>query len=138
MTYTLRTTWIIVFSIIAMLMSSYVSSAPSMVTKMLCFGQESMTHHCSSDMADCHSMTEMTSQHSHTSSDIALISNSDTCTDSSDMVHNCCSTVCFSVFYPMQLPQALSELSYSLALYQSFTIGDKVARTQTLLRPPSA
>ena len=40
--------------------------------------------------------------------------------------------------YPIQAVQAVDQLSFSLARFQSVTIGQKVARAQSFLRPPSA
>ncbi|MEZ9449707.1 hypothetical protein AB4184_19940 [Vibrio splendidus] len=129
MTNTFRKTWIIVFSIIAMLMSSYASSSSALMTEVMMMEMGSSKSACyhsdtsvNDSMAGCHVMSE----------------------DGSPMMGNhcssadCCASMCSASPYPIQAVQAVDQLSFSLARFQSVTIGQKVARAQSLLRPPSA
>ncbi|MFA0233140.1 hypothetical protein AB4491_29735, partial [Vibrio sp. 10N.261.45.A7] len=65
MTNTFRKTWIIVFSIIAMLMSSYASSSSAMMTEVMMMEMSSGKSACyhsdtsaNDSMAGCHVMSE--------------------------------------------------------------------------------
>ncbi|MFA0519893.1 hypothetical protein AB4501_23390, partial [Vibrio sp. 10N.222.55.E8] len=59
------------------------------------------------------------------------------CLGGSDSVHDCCVSVCSTTCYPIHAVQAIHPFSPSFACFQSITIGQKVSRTQSLLRPPS-
>ncbi|CAK2413352.1 conserved exported hypothetical protein [Vibrio crassostreae] len=177
MTNTLRTTWITVFSIIAMLVSSYASSSSALMADvMMAQGSpQSDCHHSESSNAvsDLSNMTtgcdisvaggehaahatmpHHTSQQGHTEMTVSddevttahsssISSHDDNmmgthCLGGSDSIHNCCISVCSTASYPIQAVQAVNQFSFSLARFQSVTIGQKVTRAQSLLRPPAA
>ncbi|WP_413112572.1 hypothetical protein [Thaumasiovibrio sp. DFM-14] len=159
MTHSLKTIWIAVFSIIAMLSSGYVSSSPAMSVKMMHHAMESTgssaivnpqhitveensgplyattpahsQHHTGSH---CEPQQEIT-QHQQTENDATTRLH---CGETESDIHSCCLSVCSSVFYPIQHTKPFTELAYSLALRQRQTIGDTIARVQNILRPPSA
>ncbi|NOH97408.1 hypothetical protein [Vibrio sp. 99-70-13A1] len=156
MTNTLRTIWITVFSIIAMLMSSYTSSSPVMMLDMTppqamasmmsdCHLPDSLDKHQTGISSlpqpkDHHSSMLAMSDHAHHDTDSQRSSKnkaSHHCQGTSDTVHNCCMSVCSSVSWPLNTSHIPFELSPSLAQYQPLVIGNKVSRIQTLLRPPS-
>ena len=154
MTNTLRTTWITVFSIIAMLMSSYASSSSAMMTEVMMLEMSSGKSACyhsdtsvNDSKAGCHVMSEeVHAEHSNMSAHdlMAQCDMSSMSEDGSQMMGNhcssadCCASVCSASPYPIQAVQAVDQLSFSLARFQSVTIGQKVARAQSFLRPPSA
>ncbi len=156
MTNTLRTTWITVFSIIAMLMSSYTSSSPVMMLDMMppqamasmmsdCHLPDSLDNHQTgtsfiSQPKDHHSSMLAMSDHAHHDVDSQSSRKNEAtqhCQGTSDTVHTCCMSVCSSVSWPLNTFHIPFELSPSLAQYQPLVIGHKVSRIQTLLRPPS-
>ncbi|MFS1489829.1 hypothetical protein BCT96_006015 [Vibrio splendidus] len=153
MTNTLRTTWITVFSIIAMLMSSYASSSSAMMADMMMemSSSKSACYHSDTSvndsMAGCHVMSEdVHTEHSNMSAH-ALMAQCDMSSmseDGSPMMGNhcssadCCASMCSASSYPIQAVQAVNQFSFSLARFQPITIGQKVARAQSLLRPPTA
>ncbi|OCH41781.1 hypothetical protein [Vibrio cyclitrophicus] len=151
MTNTFRKTWIIVFSIIAMLMSSYASSSPAMMTEVMMMEMSSSKSACyhsdtsvNDSMAGCH----VTSQDAHTEHSahdlMAQCDMSSMSEDGSQVMGNhcssadCCASVCSATSYPIQAVQAANPFVSSLARFQSVVIGQKVARAQSLLRPPTA
>ncbi|MDH5933752.1 hypothetical protein [Vibrio splendidus] len=154
MTNTFRKTWIIVFSIIAMLMSSYASSSSAMMTEVMMMeigSSKSACYHSDTSvndsMAGCHVMSEEVNAEDSNMSAHALMAQFDMSSmseDGSSMMGNhcssadCCASMCSASPYPIQAVQAVDQLSFSLARFQSVTIGQKVARAQSLLRPPSA
>jgi hypothetical protein len=154
MTNTFRKTWIIVFSIIAMLMSSYASSSSALMTEVMMMEMGSSKSACyhsdtsvNDSMAGCHVMSEEVHAEDSNMSAHALMAQFDMSSmseDGSPMMGNhcssadCCASMCSASPYPIQAVQAVDQLSFSLARFQSVTIGQKVARTQSLLRPPSA
>ncbi|MEZ8086425.1 hypothetical protein ACED56_20050 [Vibrio splendidus] len=154
MTNTFRKTWIIVFSIIAMLMSSYASSSSALMTEVMMMEMGSSKSACyhsdtsvNDSMAGCHVMSEEVHAEDSNMSAHALMAQLDmssTSEDGSPMMGNhcssadCCASMCSASPYPIQAVQAVDQLSFSLARFQSVTIGQKVARAQSLLRPPSA
>lgn len=154
MTNTLRTTWITVFSIIAMLMSSYASSSSAMMTEVMMLEMSSGKSACyhsdtsvNDSKAGCHVMSEeVHAEHSNMSAHdlMAQCDMSSMSEDGSQMMGNhcssadCCASMCSASPYPIQAVQAVDQLSFSLARFQSVTIGQKVARAQSFLRPPSA
>lgn len=156
MTQSLKNTWITIFSIFAMLMSNYVSSAPAMTLNNILAANVTMTstelpshhtahhakspelaveHHAKHTGTHCHSMNDNISIEEPTAKASAKMTH---CGDSSSSVDNCCTSVCSGVSYPTDAPYSLIPFSSSLALHQSVIIGDKVTRIQHLLRPPSA
>ncbi|MDH6017238.1 hypothetical protein [Vibrio splendidus] len=154
MTNTFRKTWIIVFSIIAMLMSSYASSSSALMTEVMMMEMGSSKSACyhsdtsvNDSMAGCHVMSEEVHTEDSNMSAHALMAQFDMSSmseDGSPMMGNhcssadCCASMCSASPYPIQAVQAVDQLSFSLARFQSVTIGQKVARAQSLLRPPSA
>ncbi len=154
MTNTFRKTWIIVFSIIAMLMSSYASSSSALMTEVMMMEMGSSKSACyhsdtsvNDSMAGCHVMSEKVHAEDSNMSAHALMAQCDMSSmseDGSSMMGNhcssadCCASMCSASPYPIQAVQAVDQLSFSLARFQSVTIGQKVARAQSLLRPPSA
>lgn len=154
MTSTFRKTWIIVFSIIAMLMSSYASSSSALMTEVMMMEMGSSKSACyhsdtsvNDSMAGCHVMSEEVHAEDSNMSAHALMAQFDMSSmseDGSPMMGNhcssadCCASMCSASPYPIQAVQAVDQLSFSLARFQSVTIGQKVARAQSLLRPPSA
>jgi len=154
MTNTFRKTWIIVFSIIAMLMSSYASSSSALMTEVMMMEMGSSKSACyhsdtsvNDSMAGCHVMSEKVHAEDSNMSAHALMAQCDMSSmseDGSSMMGNhcssadCCASMCSASPYPIQAVQAVDQLSFSLARFQSVTIGQKVARAQSLLRPPTA
>ncbi|OEE51712.1 hypothetical protein [Vibrio splendidus] len=154
MTNTFRKTWIIVFSIIAMLMSSYASSSSALMTEVMMMEMGSSKSACyhsdtsvNGSMVGCHVMSEEVHAEDSNMSAHALMAQFDMSSmseDGSPMMGNhcssadCCASMCSASPYPIQAVQAVDQLSFSLARFQSITIGQKVARAQSLLRPPSA
>jgi hypothetical protein len=154
MTNSFRKTWIIVFSIIAMLMSSYASSSSALMTEVMMMEMGSSKSACyhsdtsvNDSMAGCHVMSEEVHAEDSNMSAHALMAQCDMSSmseDGSPMMGNhcssadCCASMCSASPYPIQAVQAVDQLSFSLARFQSVTIGQKVARAQSLLRPPSA
>ena len=154
MTNTFRKTWIIVFSIIAMLMSSYASSSSALMTEVMMMEMGSSKSACyhsgtsvNDSMAGCHVMSEKVHAEDSNMSAHALMAQCDMSSmseDGSSMMGNhcssadCCASMCSASPYPIQAVQAVDQLSFSSARFQSVTIGQKVARAQSLLRPPTA
>ncbi|MEF1256301.1 MULTISPECIES: hypothetical protein [unclassified Vibrio] len=146
MTHPLKSLMIVIFSIVAMLMSSYAASSPSMVSMMFAMDssvQMSHQQHASDQpeslqttKTDCHSFVEeLRSSHSM---DKQPSTNTVSCSSSDDGPHRCCVSACSTTFYPIQHTQSLSDITYSLALHYPLTIGNKIMRPQSFLRPPSA
>lgn len=154
MTNTFRTTWITVFSIIAMLMSSYASSSSAMMTDIMMLEMSSGKSACyhsdtsaNDSMAGCHVVSEEAhAEHSNMSTHdlMAQCDMSSMSEDSDHMMGNhcsgadCCASVCSATCYPIQAVQVANPFVSSLARFQSVIIGQKVARAQSLLRPPTA
>ncbi|MEZ8393926.1 hypothetical protein F0259_13790 [Vibrio cyclitrophicus] len=154
MTNTLRTTWITVFSIVAMLMSSYASSSSIMMTNVMmsqmgpnqsaCYHSDALAD----DMVSKYHVVSSKSHAEHTNMDAQVFDSqcymSPESEDCGDMMGNhcsgsdCCASVCSAVSYPIQAVQTVNPFISSLARFQSVTIGQKVARAQSLLRPPTA
>lgn len=151
MTRKLKNIGITLFSIFAMLMSTYASSSPYML-----FGSSFQTssvvstdvshanlelansNHSdhipvrySSDAVDCHSLVKSSLLEEESSNAL------EHCGDSTGGIDNCCTQICSSASYPTDSGRDLSASSSSLALYHSDKIGVTVARIQSLLRPPS-
>ncbi|KWT99171.1 hypothetical protein APQ14_17380 [Vibrio toranzoniae] len=154
MTNTLRTTWITVFSIIAMLMSSYASSSSAMMTEVMMMEMLSSKSACyhsdtsvNDSMAGCHVTSEEPhAEHSNMGAH-GLMAQCDMSSMSEDGGHmmgnhcssaDCCASVCSTTSFPIQAVQAANPFVSSLARFQSVIIGQKVARAQSLLRPPTA
>ncbi|NVN80656.1 MULTISPECIES: hypothetical protein [unclassified Vibrio] len=154
MTNTLRTTWITVFSIIAMLMSSYASSSSAMMAEVMMMEMSSSKSACyhsdtsvNDSMAGCHVMSQDAhTEHSNMGAHdmMAQCDMSSMSEDGGHMMDNhcssadCCASVCSATSYPIQAVQAANPFVSSLARFLSVIIGQKVARAQSLLRPPTA
>ncbi len=156
MVHSLKNTLILMFSIFAMLMSNYVSSAPNMMvnnllvnsittapvidhqipSKKVSVSDAAQVHHTGSKchLADNHSSTAVNIELSPT--DASVVNKH--CDNGDGNIHICCTSVCSSVSYPIQATHFLSGFASSLALYRPIKIGDKVTRSQSILRPPSA
>lgn len=152
MIHSQKNTWIAIFSLFAMLMSSYVSSMPMMAMNSLPFSysaaaEKSATHshHHSVEYTELSrdTQTEHSASHCHSvgqpQGEIFAHSSMENthCGDASSGGDTCCISVCSSTSFPTSGVDALHTLSFSLALHQSDTIGAPVTRIQTLLRPPS-
>lgn len=148
MTHSLKNTWITIFSILAMLMSNYVSSAPMIaINSMFVSTPEVINSHDNHSPSDHIAYSKLsahqqaTNCHSNESSldseHQAQMSMSH-CGDPNSSVDTCCLSICSSVSYPSEFAYSPSTLSYTLALHHSIKIGVKVSRIQSLLRPPSA
>lgn len=149
MNYSLKHTLILMLSIFTMLLSNYVSSAPTMamnnMSAMMTMPSHEQaieasshhsSHHAIENRTSCHSMND---NFSIAGSAAKVSSNTETShCDSGSGVDDCCASVCSSLSYPTDASYALSVFSSSLALHQSVKIGDKITRIQSLLRPPSA
>ncbi len=151
MKHEIRTIWITAISMIAMLMSTYVSSAPQMDFMMLEHSMHTSQHssgQANPSQSDCHSTNVAT----QTSTDVSLDSqcqhknsqvhahsshNAHSCSQG-EGVHNCCTSVCSSVSYPLLVKSDVLIPSHTLALHQFLTIGETSNRPNLFLRPPSA
>lgn len=135
MTHSLKTFWITILSIFAMLMSTSASSSSVMEMQMM--DKESVgCSHASMMSHGVETMCMVTDQ-DHSMSDMGH-HDANHCAHGGDMSANCCVSICLSWSYPIQVTSALSSFAYSLAPYQAVTIGSKVTRIQSILRPPSA
>ncbi|WP_299685542.1 hypothetical protein [uncultured Vibrio sp.] len=138
MTDSLRQTSIMIISILAMLMSSYVSSMPMMDMSPISTSSTHLTlsHHDSmamSEAASHHAAVGCPPMHMEmTASDSA-----NHCDNSSSLTGDCCKSLCSSVFFPLSSSRLISTSDSDLALYNPIKIGVKVTRIQGLLRPPS-
>ena len=137
-----------------MLMSSYASSSSALMTEVMMMEMGSSKSACyhsgtsvNDSMAGCHVMSEKVHAEDSNMSAHALMAQCDMSSmseDGSPMMGNhcssadCCASMCSARPYPIQAVQAVDQLSFSLARFQSVTIGQKVARAQSLLRPPTA
>lgn len=137
MTNTLRQTSILIISILAMLMSSYVSSMPMMDMSPISTSslQPKLSHH------ESMGMTEKTASH-HAMIDcqpmeMAESKSSTHCDSSSVFGGDCCKSVCSSVFFPLSSSRLINISEPDLALRHPIKIGVTVTRIQSLLRPPS-
>ncbi|CAM4395693.1 hypothetical protein VIAG107301_14845 [Vibrio agarivorans] len=141
MTHSMRTLWITLISITAMLLSAYVSSAPAMSLQMGQHTTQPTTMaHCQSaskqhhDHDDKHDHSHEHTVHHVMTSDSVQTSD---CDNQSHSVHSCCTSVCSSVSYPIETANITQPTLASLALHQPITIGDARTRPRLLLRPPS-
>lgn len=152
MTHSFKNTWIMIFSILAMLMSNYVSSAPMIKMNSIYYSVSEQTTelhtyvsptsvefvepdgspHAHHHQANCHSSADTVQT---AESNQATMNH---CGDPSKNADTCCISICSSVSYPTECAYSPSTLSSTLALHHSLKIGVKVSRIQSLLRPPSA
>ena len=148
MTHSLKNTWITIFSILAMLMSNYVSSAPMMAINSMFVStpgvinshdNHSPSDHIAYSKLSAHQQpTNCHSNESSLDSEHQSQMSMSHCGDANSSVDTCCLSICSSVSYPSEFAYSPSTLSYTLALHHSIKIGVKVSRIQSLLRPPSA
>lgn len=135
MTNSLRQTSILIISILAMLMSSYVSSMPMMDMSPILTSSVQPSNHDSMEMSETtashHAMIGCPSMEM-TKSDSSIH-----CGSSSTSGGDCCKSVCTSVFFPLSSSRLISTSESDLALRHPIKIGVTVTRIQSLLRPPS-
>ncbi|MCL9775395.1 MULTISPECIES: hypothetical protein [Vibrio] len=135
MTNSLRQTSILIISILAMLMSSYVSSMPMMDMSPISTSSVQPSNHDSMEMSETtashHAMIGCPSMEM-TKSDSSIH-----CGSSSTSGGDCCKSVCTSVFFPLSSSRLISTSESDLALRHPIKIGVTVTRIQSLLRPPS-
>ena len=137
MTDSLRQTSILIISILAMLMSSYVSSMPMMDMSAISSSsiQTQRSHHDSMEMSET-----TASHHAMIGCPSMEVTKSDSsihCDSSSTSGGDCCKSVCTSVFFPLSSSRLISTSESDLALRHPIKIGVTVTRIQSLLRPPS-
>ncbi len=136
MTNSLRQTSILIISILAMLMSSYVSSMPMMDMSPISTSSVQPSNHDSMEMSETtashHAMIGCPSMEM-TKSDSSIH-----CDSSSTSGGDCCKSVCTSVFFPLSFSRLISVSEPDQALRHPIKIGVTVTRIQSLLRPPSA
>ncbi|WP_114787202.1 hypothetical protein [Vibrio tetraodonis] len=148
MQHSLKHTLITLLSILAMLMTSYVSSAmaansmPSALmpsSDMPCHTQKISSLATSTESAQtspnesCHSMANS----SFGGSDKAVSDTMTHCQGANSSIDNCCPSVCSGVLYPIGTLGSLDIVPISLALHQSLKLDLAVAHIDGLLRPPS-
>ncbi|MCO7068016.1 hypothetical protein L0990_02135 [Vibrio kanaloae] len=135
MTNSLRQTSILIISILAMLMSSYVSSMPMMDMSPISTSSVQPSNH------DSMEMSETTASHyamiGCPSMEVTKSDSSIHCDSSSTSGGDCCKSVCTSVFFPLSSSRLISTSESDLALRHPIKIGVTVTRIQSLLRPPS-
>lgn len=131
----IRKIWISLFSILAMLMSSFVSSAPLMTFQML-----STTSASAESISDNHCGSMNTLQAHHTNyNDTSQSMTPDLPCDSDDnLAHNCCGTVCVTVFALFTPTAQNTYINSKLALIHSDSGGNAIYRQASLYRPPIA
>lgn len=150
MKHSLKHTLITLLSILAMLMTSYVSSVRAMSGNSMPFSVMS-----SSDMP-CHTrkidflttsteLVQISSRencHSMVGASLDDLDKaaSDTmthCQGANSTVDNCCPSVCSGVPYPIDTLSSLGMVSVSRALHQSLKLDLAVAYIDGIQRPPS-
>jgi hypothetical protein len=151
MKHEIRTIWITAISMIAMLMSTYVSSAPQMdfmTSEHSMHTLQQSSVQANSGQLDCHSTNAVTQtsnfgsldsqcQHQNSQAHAHSSHNAHSCSQG-EGVHNCCTSVCSSVSYPLLVKSDMLIPSHTLALHQFLTIGETSNRPNLFLRPPSA
>ncbi len=139
MTYSLRHTCVLIISIIAMLMLSYVSSMPMMSNNSLSIqASQTLSHHVSMAKSEMEA-NQHTVLGCHSAEDLTAMSSDDShCDNSNALSDDCCKSVCSVAFYPLASARLISTTNSALALHSSIKIGVKVTRIRNILRPPSA
>jgi hypothetical protein len=138
MTHSIRTTWILMIGIVAMLMSNYVSSAPAMAVNAVITHQVMTEHNAhdnhavSTKASDC-LPSPVVNQHSH-----ADISPAELCSNPGEEHHSCCGSVCSNSSFPLTDVTFHRDSASQLAPFHGINIGKKQSRQQGILRPPSA
>lgn len=152
MTHSFNNTWITIFSILAMLLSNYVSSAPMMAMDSMFLSLPEVTnshdnhsqsahtkyYKLSADQQHHQQSTNCHSDESSPDSEHQAQMSMSHCGDANSSIDTCCVSICSSVSYPSEFAYSPNTLSYTLALHHSVKIGIKVSRIQSLLRPPAA
>lgn len=138
MTHSIRTTWILMIGIAAMLMSNYVSSAPAMAVNAVITPQVMTAHSAhdnhavSTQASDC---LPSSAANQHSNADIAP---AQPCSNPGEEHHSCCGSVCSNSSFPLTDVTFQRDSSSQLAPFHSIDIGKKQSRQQGILRPPSA
>lgn len=150
MQQSLKHTLITLLSILAMLMTSYVSSTRAMAGNSMpsalispsdipCHTQKIDTLVTSTESTqtspneNCHSMANLP----FGGSDKAISDTMTHCQGANSSIDNCCPSVCSGVPYPIGTLGSLGIVPISLALHQSLKLDLAVAHIDGLLRPPS-
>lgn len=137
MTNSLRQTSILIFSILAMLVSSYVSSMPMMDMNQVPSFSGQVAHPGSMEKS------QMTAnQHTIVGCPPMEIQDMGSersihCDGSSAFGNDCCNNVCSSAFFPLTFSRLISTSDSDLTLRHPIKIGVTTTRIQSLLRPPS-
>ncbi|CAM3590743.1 hypothetical protein [Vibrio aquimaris] len=150
MQHSLKHILITLLSILAMLMTSYVSSTRAMAGKSMpsammassgipCHTLKAGSLETSTESAqtspneNCHSMV----QSSLGGLDGQVSNTMPHCQGTNSGIDNCCPSVCSGVPYPIGTLGSLGIVPISLALHQSLKLDLAVAHIDGLLRPPS-
>jgi len=128
-----RKIWISLFSILAMLMSSFASSAPLMTFQMLSssYVETEAATHCA--MTSSPEMSHHQTNQTHSNQPAQP-----SCDSGSDKAHNCCGSVCVTVFALFSPQDQLTHLTSYLALIHPEAHGHAIYRQASLYRPPIA
>jgi mannitol-specific phosphotransferase system IIBC component len=128
----IRKIWITLISILAMLMSSFVYSAPLMTFQMA-----SNTHQTNMQADTPCGMTAKV-DHSHHEPTHVESQSQNACSGENDIAHNCCGSVCASAVALFTPSAQSAHIASFLALIHSESVGDTVYRQASLYRPPIA
>ena len=120
----IRKYWILFISMSAMLVSSFATSETLMTFEMLS-DSGSKQAHCGMAMNMSPALTDSSIPSDH-------------CETSEEMVHNCCSVMCATVFAPIPRIDNPLLISTQLALIHSDVQGQVITRLSSLYRPPIA
>ncbi len=128
----LHTIWITLLTTLILLVSGVVNSAPLMNLKMMQSNPSvsadsvaNTSEHCGS-----HNMEmSMSLSPASTTSDMH-------CSDSSGMVHNCCTTACSFVFVSLPVPADQPHPQANRASISLETAATAIQISQSLYRPP--
>lgn len=151
----IRKIWIVIVSMLAILTSSFASSAPTMTFQMLDLSSHSAQSHAMKTSSHCASMsmdvtmtatikvnmaTASSSEHSHDLSQSSHQPNSAkvSCADNHDSTSSCCSAVCANIV----VIQAATEEPISRKVQRALIVLESqdalLTRQTSLLRPPIA
>ena len=129
----LRKIWISLLSILAMLMSSFVSSAPIMTFQIL-----SATSVESMNDSHCGSMSSVKAHHTLNDVGESNLTADLPCGSDDSMAHNCCGAVCATVFALFAPVEQNAYINSNLALIHPDSGGETIYRQASLYRPPIA
>jgi len=126
---TYRIVWISLLSMLALLSSELVSSAPLMTFQMASQAQpaNAAVDHCSAQSAVIAANDGHSASH-----DIPSVS----CEADPDKMHNCCSAACVSVFAYFPPANQIVNARTHLALIPLERQGNSIERPRSLYRPP--